>query len=741
MSIESLKSKKSPTSFRSLPEISHYVSWAVPTSSLYQSLGLGLFETLLRFANKPDILQPIKAYIGSINPKVSQFASSFQKQQELSTFFYLYEFMLNSQYSIQQRFQSLYECVEGDPLYSAALDYGTRLVLCTMLGGNDQRQRDIMNGQDRADIQQVLLVFAETFKVKLIVVQQNEDKKEFYKAVPGVYPVIYIYTDGQSYYVLYAKEMIEIEMNANFSEGCLGKEPLVFTISQEIKVNFVENDCKKDQCCNELPRVVSKEQGVASMQQGIRQEVLDLIEEMATALVKHQIYDLETIKAIEKVRNLVPELLRLKNLSEVSKIVEKPNSAAGNQLIRQFTNEGNRVNPGSSANPNFNQRSPSFPSEVQRPPDTANFKPNLPDAPNLNQKPPDAPNFNQRPPEVPIFNQRSPDGPHFNQRSPERLPDPPQNLNQRLPNTPQTFYQKPPDAPNFNQKPPDAPIFNQRSPDPPQNFSQKPPEVPQPFPQRFPEIPQHPNQRFPNNPQPFNQRPLEAPQNLNQRTPDMPQSLNQRPPEVPQNVIQRYPDLPQNFNQILPNVPQYFNQRPLDVPQNFNQRAPDVSQNSKQRVPDAPQNFNQRLPDVPQNFSQRVPDVPQNYNQRIPDAAQNFNQRSPEPINFNQRPPQNVSDFSNNQAKNPPYNVPPNNALRNDKPVSPQKVFQQEAQIVCEACHIPRDASVYEIRCSTCNICPACRVNSAQCFKCDRFYSEYELQVIPIYAESLKINR
>ena len=715
MSVESLKIAKTAFALNSFPEISCGVAWSVPISSLYQSLGLGIFETLLRFSNKPLILKLMKGYLDSIQQRATDFATRFQKQKEVAAFFQLYKFLVDPGYTAQQRFQSLNQCLETPQQYSAALDYGTRAVLCMILDGKVPRQQDIMNGQDKGDLPMLLLAFAETFQVKLIVIQQNEQKSEFVKQISGVYPVIYLYTAEGSYYGLYTREMIEIESNPSFNEGILDKEPLIFTINQLNKPDFSENPRNLDQILNVLepPPVLSmagpaprqnflppppKEQVNPNISQAMRPEVMDLIEKMATLIVKHQIYDIDTIQAIEKARSLAPELSRLKNLIEVTKIIAKTNPPPGHQPFRQASNESNRLNQADPANINLNQINPNLPNVPQRPPYADNFVQKLPDPPNFNQKLPgvadamstfpNPPDFNQKPPGTPILNQRFTDAGNFNQKLPE--------------------------VPNFNQRLADPPNFNQRPPDSPQNFNQ-----------RGPPIPTNLNPISPNTPANFNQRPPEVPQNFNQRPPDLPQNFNQRPPEVPQNFNQRPPDPSQNLNQ-----------RPPDYPQNFNQRLPVPPQNFNQRLPEVPQNFNQRPPDVHQNFNQRLPDPPQNFNQRPPEVPQNFNQRPPDVPNYNQRPP---PVAGNSEAPRVNMNNFANNALRNDNP-PPQRLIPQEPQIVCEGCNIPRDESVYEIRCSNCNICPVCRNNNNQCIKCQRFYSDNEMVMIPIYADSLRKN-
>lgn len=332
-----MKSKKGAYQIQGYPEISHLVSFSSPLSSLYQSLGTGLLETLIRFetvSSMPGLTKIAKNFIESKCQAASKFVEKFpQRKNDIQNFYNLYQILVSPDYQTQQKHASLSHYLENELEYASAVDYGTRILISLIFAGKDPKQIEIMQGQDR-DTNGIMQGFAETFKLKILLIDQNFQSQEFCSSTAGNYPLLCILSANANFYLCYTKAMIEIETNPQLIEEKVRDPGLVYVkqnaymrtnTNPPIALNpFNGNPPGRS---NPVPdQNLNQNEGKAL--QFLPIQVIILIEKMALVINKNNIFDSVTIESAKAASNIFPQLAQMDSLKSLIQMPQPRNEPA-----------------------------------------------------------------------------------------------------------------------------------------------------------------------------------------------------------------------------------------------------------------------------------------------------------------------------------------------------------------------------------------------------------------------------
>ena len=214
-----------------------------PESSLYQCLGIGLIEILIRssetHANINSCISSCKTLILEDPRHISnQLAQNYDLGHHLTSFRSFFSRFLNI-VDVQESFRILNSHTEeANTSDSTSCDLGMRVILASLLPKNSALHEKIMKHESVND--QVLLTnFAIRFNLQINVLT-SRGTTEYKKHLPGTYPLMSLwYDDDRGYALLYTHENMRIESNRT----CENVNSMTYPLIPE-KMNHLESEFK-----------------------------------------------------------------------------------------------------------------------------------------------------------------------------------------------------------------------------------------------------------------------------------------------------------------------------------------------------------------------------------------------------------------------------------------------------------------------------------------------------------------
>ena len=156
--------------------------------------------------------------------ELAELAARFQKGTELSHYYIVINYILSQDCSSLQKFLGLNDYVENNRDSSSAFDYSMRVTINKIL--TDKQQQKIMQGGNSLEKDDMFQALAETFNIKIVIITE-ESRTSYCKTCNGKFPIIYLYNEGDNWFLLYTNEMVLHEMD-DFSQISIMKEPFLY---------------------------------------------------------------------------------------------------------------------------------------------------------------------------------------------------------------------------------------------------------------------------------------------------------------------------------------------------------------------------------------------------------------------------------------------------------------------------------------------------------------------------------
>lgn len=296
------------------PEFTRIRQFTSP--SFYLCFACGLIEVIARFKVYQEPIKVLMRKIEEQKPIALSRAGEYYKYVE--NFYEIIRIMHEDAKTTEQAFAYLKYFIDGEKSESGLnLKMGMKYFLASLFRDEKiDKINDIIRETDPRKIETWLLLWtAECLSIQ-ITVYSERDKNLYENQKLGLYPIISIYNNIETYCLLYTEVMIENEVSLTLNASELQRHPFVYNSQGNRHAPKIDQNPTPVQMIRKIMSI-PKERDYITLSRIV-------IDKLAEDLVRNNCCSTETSELVRELCDLNQELASINSLRSLKNTIPKP---------------------------------------------------------------------------------------------------------------------------------------------------------------------------------------------------------------------------------------------------------------------------------------------------------------------------------------------------------------------------------------------------------------------------------